>query len=116
MIHNGNPFNLTPDMQASPSTMAHTGQPAPDWDTTYGKAFRLTQTPQGAASNEGKPMETQPGSISLVTPYNGDAFTNWPEASDEAKNNFKSNWNDIWNQTGGYKQRQVLGVINNGGK
>lgn len=105
---------LSPDMQSSVSTMAPTGASAPDWDTHYGKAFKLVQTPSGAAtdSKTGKPVNSAPGTVSLVTPYNGDAFNSWTEASDDVKNNFKSNWNSIWGSTGGYKQRQILGAMN----
>jgi hypothetical protein len=102
---------LTPDMIASPETMGHSGAEAPDWDTHYGKAFKLVSTPEGAATDvHGNSIKTEPGTISLVTPFNGDSFHSWPEASDEAKSNFKKNWGNIWNQTGGYKQRQVLGL------
>ena len=112
MIPKQKQFNLDSSMTASPETMAHTGADAPDWDTHYGKAFKLVQTPIGAATDikTGKSIKTQPGTLSLVTPYNNDSF-NWPEASDEAKSNFKSNWKSIWDSTGGYKQRQVLGGI-----
>jgi hypothetical protein len=104
---------LSKDMVASPKTMAHSGADAPDWDTHYGKAFKLVNTPEGAATNiKGKSIATKPGTLSLVTPFNGDSFHSWPEASDEAKSNFKNNWSNVWNQTGGYKQKQVLGSIN----
>jgi hypothetical protein len=108
-----NQFNLDESMTSSPETMAHTGEEAPDWDKHYGKAFKLVQTPDGSAtdSKTGKSIKTAPGTLSLVTPYNGDAFHAWPEASDEAKSNFKNNWKGIWDSTGGYKQRQVLGAM-----
>ena len=108
-----NQFKLDSSMTASPETMAHTGAAAPDWDTHYGKAFKLVQTPVGAATDvkTGKSIKTAPGTISLVTPYNGDSFHSWPEASDEAKSNFKSNWKGVWDSSGGYKQRQILGAI-----
>jgi len=114
MIPKTRQFTLTPDMQSSESTMAHTGVAAPDWDTHYGKAFKIVQTPSGSAtdSKTGSPIASAPGTVSLVTPYNGDSFNSWPEASEEVKNNFKSNWNSIWDSSGGYKQRQVLGAIN----
>ena len=104
---------LSKDMTASPETMKHTGSEAPDWDTHYGKAFRLVKTPEGAATDikTGKSIKTAPGTLSLVTPYNKDSF-DWPEADDEAKKNFKTNWKSIWDSSGGYKQRQVLGSIN----
>jgi len=114
MKHDGDQFKLTPEMQASEETMAHTGHKAPDWDTNYGKSFRFAETPKGAATVAGKPVETAPGTVSLVTPYNGDSWSSWPEASEETRNNFKSNWGNIWDSSGGYKQKQVLGAINGG--
>jgi len=113
MIPSKSQFSLDASMTASPDNMEHTGAEAPDWDTHYGKAFKLVQTPVGAASDisTGKPIKTAPGTLSLVTPYNGDSFHSWPEASDEAKSNFKTNWKNVWNSSGGYKQRQVLGSI-----
>ena len=105
--------SLSKDMIASPETMDHSGADAPDWDTHYGKAFKLVTTPEGAATDlSGKSIATKPGTLSLVTPYNGDSFHSWPEASEEAKTNFKSNWKNIWDSTGGYKQRQILGASN----
>lgn len=112
MIPDSNQFNLTPDMQASKETMKHTGEKAPDWDTHYGTAFRFAETPKGAATVNGKAVNASPGTVSLVTPYNGDAWKSWPEASNEAKTNFKSNWGSMWDTAGGYKQRQILGAIN----
>ena len=112
MKHDGNQFSLTSDMQSSPATMAHTGEAAPDWDAHYGKSFRFAETPRGAATVNGKSVDAAPGTVSLVTPYNGDAWHSWPEASNEAKTNFKSNWGNMWDSAGGYKQRQILGAIN----
>lgn len=111
MIPSENQFVLDSSMTASPKTMAHTGKTAPDWDTHYGKAFRLAETPKGAATVNGSVVDSKPGTVSLVTPYNGDAWKSWPEASDETKSNFKSNWSNIWDSSGGYKQRQVLGAM-----
>ena len=104
-------FQLNKDMTASPGTMNSTGADATYWKTYYGTAFRLATTPKGAATVNGKSVDSPEGTVSLITPYNGDAWKAWPEASDEAKTNFQSNWKNIWGSSGGYKQRQVLGAM-----
>jgi hypothetical protein len=101
-------YTLSPDMTASPSTMGSTGAPPPNWEANYGKSFRLATTPQDAVEGG-----ATPGTVSLITPYNQDAWNNWKDAPAEATTNFKNNWSDIWHNTGGYKQRQVLGAMNN---
>lgn len=101
--------HLSSDMQASPLTMQSTGIDAPDFDKHYGTAFKLVKTASGARrSINGQSLEDEEGTVSLVTPMNGDAWSKWEEADSTTKNNFKKNWGKIWNNTGGYKQRQVL--------
>jgi len=97
------PQFLYPSMTASPETMADTGADTPDWDTHYGKAFRFAVTPEGAVEGGAKP-----GTVSLVTPHNKDAWTDWEPIPEKHAAKFKKNWNKMWRSTGGYKQRQVL--------
>ena len=101
--------HMSSNMKASPLTMQSTGAKAPNWDKHYGKAFKLVKTPPGARTNlNGKTLGDEEGTVSLVTPMNGDAWNKWEEADSGTKNNFKKNWGSIWSNTGGYKQRQVL--------
>jgi len=63
-----------------------------NWDQHYGKAFKVVQTPAGAASDKhGTPVNASPGTTSMVTPENEDAW-NWPAATDEQVANIKQHW------------------------
>jgi len=95
--------SLSSSMTASPETMSDTGADAPDWGTNYNKTFRFAVTPKGAVEGGAKP-----GTVSLVTPHNTDAWTEWESIPEEQAKKFKKNWRNIWRTTGGYKQRQVL--------
>ena len=65
-----------------------------DWDTYYGKAFRLTKAPV-----EGK--------LSIVTPENGDAWTDWEEANQESTEFFKKHWETLQDSLADYKYSQI---------
>jgi len=97
------PQFLDQSMTASPDTMADTGADAPDWDTHYGKAFRFAKTPKSAVEGGAKP-----GAVSLVTPHNAEAWTDWESIPEEQAAKFKENWHKMWRATVGYKQRQIL--------
>lgn len=72
-----------------------------NWDKNYGKTFKLVHTPEGQQSEE---IEWTPDLISVVTPQNGDAWTNWPEIKDETTLKYwKDNWFEI-QQTLGYNK------------
>jgi len=77
-----------------------------DWSANYGKNFRLVSTPEGEATRIKDGGGQQPGTLSIVTPANGDAW-NWPEAPEEARNNFKNNWNDIQKNLEPHKYLQI---------
>lgn len=94
---------LPEELTASPETMPSTGAPAPEWEKQYGKAFRFAKTPQGAVEGG-----ADPGTVSLVTPENGDAWDSWEAVDDAHLSTIKSRWAHMWNNAGGYKQRQVL--------
>ena len=101
--------HLSSDMKASPLTMKGTGSPAPDWDRNYGKAFKFVKTPSGARTNlNGQTIGDEEGTVSMVTPMNGDAWSKWEEADESTKSKFKKNWGNTWDNAGGYKQKQVL--------
>ena len=101
--------HLSSDMKASPLTMKGTGSPAPDWNRNYGKAFKFVKTPSGARTNlNGQTIGDEEGTVSMVTPMNGDAWSKWEEVDQSTKTKFQKNWGNVWSETGGYKQRQVL--------
>jgi hypothetical protein len=101
--------HLSSDMKASPLTMKSTGAKAPDWDKHYGKAFKFVKTPSGARRTvNGQSMDDEEGTVSMVTPLNNDAWSKWEEADEGTKSKCKKDWDNTWNNTGGYKQRQVL--------
>lgn len=52
-----------------------------DYDKNYGKSFRWAHTP-----------EDQPGTYSLVTPENGDAWTKWKPVNSKQASNLRDNW------------------------
>lgn len=71
-----------------------------NWDQHYGKAFRIAKTPSGAAyplgAKEGdKPLPDDPNRISIVTPENAEAWTDWPDASEEHVSMMRKNWDSI---------------------
>ena len=50
-----------------------------DWDENYGKTFKIVKTPEGRQSVG----EWNPDLISIVTPENTDAWTDWEEISNK---------------------------------
>jgi len=50
-----------------------------DWDENYGKTFKIVKTPEGRQSVG----EWNPNLISIVTPENTDAWTDWEEYVDK---------------------------------
>jgi len=56
-----------------------------DYDKNYGKSFRWAYTPEG---------QGVPGSFSLVTPENGDAWKNWKPVSDEHHKMLRDKWHE----------------------
>lgn len=79
------------------------------FDELYGKAFRVAQTPSGAARHyrTGKVLPDDPNRYSIVTPQNGDAWF-WPEASPEAIQLAKLNWKQfVGDRRSKYKVRQI---------
>lgn len=76
-----------------------------DWDSNYGKTFKIVQTPKGRQS-EG--TEWSPDLVSVVTPENGDAWTGWKSAKPEVINNWKNNWEKIQKSLGQHKYDQII--------
>ena len=91
------------EFTASPGTMQSTGEAAPDWNKHYGKAFRFAKTPANAVTGG-----AAPGTISLVTPENCDAWDSWDSVDENHLSTLQGKWNSMWENAGGYKQRQVL--------
>jgi hypothetical protein len=50
-----------------------------------GKSWKAVTPPNSFDMKTGAPLPVQPGAISIVTPENGDAWTNWPEHTDPDK-------------------------------
>ena len=75
-----------------------------DWDSNYGKTFKLVHTPKGAQSG----AEWSPSLISVVTPENGDAWKLWKEVHDEVKQNWKTNWDEIQKNLADHKYDQIM--------
>ena len=76
-----------------------------DWQANYGKTFKVVNTPEGRQS-EGTPWI--PDLVSVVTPENGDAWTQWPEASEETLTNWQKNWDNIQKSLGQHKYDQII--------
>ena len=73
-----------------------------DWDSNYGKTFKVVRTPEGAQTGE-----YSPGLISVVTPENGSAWTSWPEVDPNTLRKWKSNWDEIQRGLGQHKYDQI---------
>lgn len=71
-----------------------------DFDTLYGKAFRLVHTPEGATDN------WHEGLISVVTPENSNAWTDWIEVPKETINKFREN--NVLSNLADYKRQQII--------
>jgi len=76
-----------------------------DWEDNYGKSFKLVRTPEGKQS-EGTPWS--PDLVSVVTPENGEAWTNWPEVDKETLLNWQKNWPQIQKSLGQHKYDQII--------
>ena len=74
------------------------------WDENYGKSFKLVHTPEGAQSG----VEWNPDLISVVTPENGLAWTEWKELPKEKLHKWKKNWDDVQNNLPPYKYNQIV--------
>jgi hypothetical protein len=75
-----------------------------DWDSNYGKCFKVVSTPKGAESGGNWDKDL----ISIVTPENGDAWGRWTEVPFNILNNWKSNWKNIQKSLADYKYNQIL--------
>ena len=74
-----------------------------DWDKNYGKTFKIVHTPKGAQSGG----EWSPDLVSVVTPENSDAWTDWKEIAPESLKNWKKNWNNLQKSLGDHKYGQI---------
>jgi hypothetical protein len=80
-----------------------------NWDQHYGKSFRVAVTPKGASvSTDGKNIPDEAGRVSIVTPSNKDAWTDWDDAPGEVVEAFKSNWGSIQQGLADHKYSQIL--------
>jgi len=76
-----------------------------DWDLNYGKSFKLVHTPEGKQSSETK---WTPDLISIVTPENGDAWSEWIEVDADTLLKWKDKWNNIQKSLGDHKYNQII--------
>lgn len=76
-----------------------------DWDSNYGKTFKLVHTPEGQQSNG---SQWSPDLVSVVTPENGEAWTTWREVSNNILTNWKANWDRIQKSLGDHKYEQII--------
>jgi len=56
-----------------------------DVHAEMGKSWKAVTPPNSFDLKTGEARPVQPGAISIVTPENGDAWTNWPEHTDPEK-------------------------------
>jgi len=75
-----------------------------DWDKNYGKTFKLVHTPEGRQSSG----NWSPDLVSVVTPENGDAWTEWQEVDRDTLSNWKDNWDQIQKSLGDHKYNQII--------
>jgi hypothetical protein len=75
-----------------------------NWNENYGKTFKIVSTPEGAQSGG----EWNPNLVSIVTPENKNAWSNWKEVSQDVLNNFKKNWDEIQKSLGDHKYNQII--------
>ena len=76
-----------------------------DWNSNYGKTFKIVHTPEGSQS---APATWSPDLVSVVTPENGDAWTAWKEVSPQLLAQWKNNWNNIQQSLGQHKYDQII--------
>jgi len=50
-----------------------------------GKSWKAVTPPNAFDSKTGEQVPVEPGTISIVTPQNGSAWTDWPEHTDKSK-------------------------------
>lgn len=89
------------------------------FDRWQGKAFRIAQTPSGAATDmkTGEVLPDDPERFSIVTPENHDAWSNWPDAPKEHQIRAKKNWKSIQSEPEAqYKMDQIRRSIVKGKK
>ena len=79
-----------------------------DWNSNYGKTFKIVHTPEGKQSSG----EWTPDLVSVVTPENGDAWTDWKEVDKDILSNWKDNWNKIQQSLGDHKYEQIIRSMN----
>jgi len=75
-----------------------------DWNSNYGKTFKIVHTPEGRQSSG----EWNPDLVSVVTPENGDAWTDWKEVSSTLLAQWKAKWNQIQKSLGQHKYDQII--------
>lgn len=93
------PYQKDPITNEKPTPHLEEGNDPYDWDTNYGKRFRLAITPKDQSGGEQR--------VSIVTPPNGDAWHKWEEAPEEVKSNFRKNWGNIQKSLAPHKRRQI---------
>jgi hypothetical protein len=74
-----------------------------EWNSNYGKTFKLVYTPKGQSSGE-----WSPDLVSVVTPENGKAWTMWKEVPEDILKNWKANWSNIQRSLGQHKYDQII--------
>ena len=68
----------------------------------YGKAFKFTETPKYAVDNWSEDM------ISIVTPENDEAWTDWKDLSGSKLEFWKNRWNKDQKTLPDYKYQQIM--------
>jgi hypothetical protein len=76
-----------------------------DWDEHYGKTFKLVKTPEGRQLGR----EWSPDLVSVVTPENNDAWTDWEELEHEKLQRLKAYWGGDVKTFGPYNIKVDLG-------
>jgi len=76
-----------------------------DWDSNYGKTFKIVHTPKGRQSTG---ATWTPDLVSVVTPENEDAWTSWKEVPSTLLTQWKSKWNQIQKSLGQHKYDQII--------
>lgn len=76
-----------------------------DWDKNYGKSFKVVHTPEGAQSSG----EWNPDLVSIVTPENTNAWSDWEELPFDDLKEWKKNWDNIQSAgLGVHKYNQII--------
>lgn len=84
--------------------------PAPDWNTHYGKTFKMGYVPK--ENQILKPgQKHDPNQIGLIAPVSPD-FYKWKDASaDPRVKEMKANWSENWSKIPRYKQNQITAAV-----